>query len=159
MEGNCLLWGGGEYETIAKIGRYYLYLYDINAQKFLPTRTAVFHDFNNLTMNTDGAKFFLWSSLGKNRKDIIFLSQYVTCSVGSEYEAYGLSADQLYLEQYNFVDNEISSTFSGFIYLGESDINYVSSQRLYGYTTFDGKIIQYKFILSDKTREIWQIPK
>lgn len=151
--------GGREYEIIAKIGRYYLYLYDINAHKFLPTRTAVFYDFNNLTMNTDGAKFFLWSSRGKNQNDIIFLSQYVACSVGNEYEAYGLSADQLYLEQYKFVDNEISSAFSGFIYLGESDINYVSSPNLYGYTTFDGRIVQYKFTLSDKPREIKQIPK
>ncbi|MDR3503552.1 MAG: hypothetical protein P4L79_13325 [Legionella sp.] len=43
-----------ERQTVVKKGHYYLYLYDLQAKKFLPTRTRVFSDFHNVTMNVEG---------------------------------------------------------------------------------------------------------
>lgn len=152
---HCL--NGDEYETRVKIGHFYLYLYDLQTKKFLPIRKHVFPDFRRAVMNMEGANFFLWSSTGKNKKDIIFLSQLVACSVGNQYEAYGLSEDESHLERYNFVDDELLDIFSGRIYLSKKEGNHVISPNLHGYTVLEKGIVQYKFTLSDKPREIKQV--
>lgn len=128
----------------------------MEAKKFLPTRTHVFSDFHNVTMNVEG-QFFLWSSTGKNKKDIIFPSQLVACGVGDQYVAYGFSEDESHLERYNFVDDELLDIFSGRIYFSKKEGSYVISPNLRGYTVLEGGIAQYNFTLSDKPREIKQV--
>lgn len=139
-------------ERNTKMGHYYLYLYDLQLQKFLPTRTPVFSAYDNdIRLNTQGSMFFSLTTAGQNRKEIIFLSQFISCD-GNEYEAYGLSKDQSHLEHYKFIDNKVANSFYGKIRPELVDNN------IYAYTLGEGKTFIFNLLFSNMPRAIQKHP-
>lgn len=141
---SCL--DGEEYKTIAKTGHYYIYLYDISSDAFFPNRTAVFYDSDGITMNTEGANFFVWSNTNKNKPDVIFISQFVACN-GDQYEAYGFIKNRL--KKYTFSGKRKDDAFYGRI---EQLKKY--NGNLLAYSIYNEKIHQIKLSLSTVPGEI-----
>jgi hypothetical protein len=147
---SCL--NGNEYKTISKTGHYYIYLYDPSSDSFFPERTPVFYSFDGITMDTEGAHFFVWSNANKKQSDVIFISQFATCD-GNQYEAYGFSKNQLYLKKYTFVDKKKETAFYGRIRRPKKD-----NSDLLAYSIRNYKIYQFKLSLPKTTGEILLTP-
>lgn len=103
---------GKEYTTESKLGHYYIYLYDVESKSFLPYRTRVLEDFDELRFNAEGAKINVLSASEEKKSDVLLISQFGHCT-GDIYEAYGFSENNLYLKNYYFIDknNKLSQIY------------------------------------------------
>lgn len=117
----------------SRTGHYYLYLYNPETNSFQSKRTKIFKVYGTTRFDIEGAEIFVLPTHKEKKSDILFLSQFVK-SEGDEFEAYGFSDDNTYLEKYYF---QINSKKRGSFYggLSPSDIN----SGLYGYTLHYGE--------------------
>ena len=92
---------GSSYTTIAKIGHFQIYLYDVDQAIFLPIITPIFKYLNETSFNVEGAKIIVLPSMQEGKSDVLLISQFATFE-GDAYEAYGFSQDNLSFKQYIF---------------------------------------------------------
>lgn len=154
-------------KTILKKGYYYIYLYEINTDSFMPERISILKDFQKLDMNTQGADIFVLASNDINKSDVLIIGQFVSCS-GNQYEAYGFfENNNSHLKQYTFVAKKKENSLFGRILKFNSDnkesvdfseqgeVNYSKNGELIGYSmTTHNKIKQFALSLSNTLGEI-----
>lgn len=80
-------------------GDYYLYLYDVSADNFFPTRTKVMTNYYSIDINR--GELFTLKALDARGSDVLIFSQYPNCGE-KFYEAYGLWDNLSSLSQYSF---------------------------------------------------------
>lgn len=93
-------------------GHYYIYLYDVSTDSFLPDREAVFDGDTDIRMNSKKENFFTWPNANKNQANVLFVGRVATCEY-AQYEAYGFSENQSHLKKYIFVDQQKYGGFYG----------------------------------------------
>jgi len=145
---------GEPQNLVSKMGRYYIYLYDVNSGTFLSRRTKVFNGFDELRFNIEGAELIVLSGAKEKKSDVLLISQFGDCN-GNFFEAYGFSKNNSNVENYIFVTKQKKNQFYGKIGKGKID----SEMIAYGlYGRENDKIQKMSVHLSNKNGEIWLQP-
>lgn len=120
---------GESYTTMESIGHFQIYLYDVDRNRFFPGKTPIFKDFNEITLNSEGAKILVLSGDQEGKSDVLLISQFGTAE-GDIYEAYGFSQDNLSFKNYIFNNGKKKDNqFYGSI------LNDDKKKKLVAYTT------------------------
>ena len=133
-----------------KTGHFYIYLYDVNASSFLQTRKEIFHGFDGVRLNGQGADLIVLSGVKTKQSDVLLVSQFGDCN-GNFFEAYGFSKNNLYLKNYTFITKQKQTQFYGRI--GAHAVR--GKQVAYGlYDNHHYEVQQMTISLSNKPEEI-----
>jgi hypothetical protein len=106
---------GKSYTTMASIGHFHIYLYDVDQGAFLPGKTSIFKA-HEIAFNSEGAEILVLSGKQGGKSDVLLISQFAT-GEGDVYEAYGFSPDNSSFKHYIFNNDmkEKESQFYGTI--------------------------------------------
>jgi hypothetical protein len=95
---------GNDWNSVSKTGNFYIYLYDVLAKSFSPYRTKIFSDFDGYIMfNVEGANLIVLPGIKHIKPDVFIISQFGVCD-RNFHEAFSFSENNLYLENYKFID-------------------------------------------------------
>lgn len=137
--------------SVRRKGHYFVYLYDLSHDSFLPYKTPILRDSKALNFNTQGSRIIVLPGSQENKSDVLLISQFWYHD-GDLYEAYGFLENKPYLQNYMFLSKSKERQFLGKI--TESD-NKTNSQ-LSGWGTEYGATF---LSLSDKPGIILVKPK
>ncbi len=121
----------------SKVGHYYIYLYDIKREYFIPKRIKIFSSFGKVRMNLEGADLIVLSGAKEKRSDVLLISQFGDCN-GNFFEGYGFSTNNSALKKYNFLAKKNQEMFYGRIGANKS------SNSLFAYGVYDNKTNEIK---------------
>lgn len=113
---------GNERSWIIREGDYFIYLYNINNNSFLPYRTHILKEFKGLIFNSEGSRIVVLPGSQENQSDVLLISQFGT-GAGDFYEAYGFLDNKPYLQNYMFLRKSKEIQFFGQIYESETKTN------------------------------------
>ena len=150
---------GDSRSSVSRVGHYFIYLYDVQHDYFLPYKTAILKnlDFKETRFNNEGYSVIVLSGSQGNKSDVLLISQFADCG-GNFYEAYGFLGNKPYLQNYTFVGKIKEKLFYGRILPEESK----TASQLYAYSQyglFHEEFREYFLSLSNKPGEILVKPK
>ena len=103
---------GDLFSSVRRKGHYFIYLYDLSHDSFLPYKTPFLKDYEEMYFNTEGSRILVIPGSQENKSDVLLISQFWNHD-NDLYEAYGFLKNKPYLQNYIFLGKRKEIQFLG----------------------------------------------